>query len=323
MAYLANIRVFVRVYELGSLSAAGRDQRLSPAVVSSRLKELEKHLGVRLFNRTTRSLTPTEHGRLFYDGAKRIVAAVGEAEAAVAEISQNPRGTIHVAAPLGIGRRIIAPMVPAFNDLYPEIEVRLRLSDRRIDLTAEGIDAAFRLGVLEDSTLRLRAIAECRRVLCAAPDYLDRHGMPSGIDDLTERHACLLLRYPGSQEYYWLLATSDGVQRVEGSGRFDCDDGDVLTDWALAGRGIVSKPLFEVANLIAAGRLVEVLPDMPPLPVTLACLYPHKRLQDPKLRLFIDFMAEQCRRRIAEMLAAHGGEDSAPVTPRHAALPQR
>jgi DNA-binding transcriptional LysR family regulator len=154
MSYVATIKMFLRVYELGSMSAAARDQRTSPAVASARVSELEKHLGVRLFNRTTRSLQPTENGRLFYDGARRIVEAIDEAEAAVMDGAQNPRGTVFVAAPLGLGRRLIAPHVPAFKDAWPQIDVRLRLSDRVIDVTAEGLDMAFHLGVLEDSAPR-------------------------------------------------------------------------------------------------------------------------------------------------------------------------
>jgi DNA-binding transcriptional LysR family regulator len=178
MAYLDNIAVFVRVVELGNLSAAGRDMRISPAVASNRIKELEKHLGVRLFNRTTRQLMPTEHGRAFYDGAKKVLDSVAEAEAAVAAISGQPRGTIRVTAPLGMGRRLIASGIPEFRDRYPDIEVRLRLSDHNVDIMREGIDVAFRLGVLEDSSLKRRGIMECERVLVAAPAYLAKRGEP-------------------------------------------------------------------------------------------------------------------------------------------------
>ena len=143
MAYLDNIAVFVRVVELGNLSSAGRDMRLSPAVASNRVKELEKHLGVRLFNRTTRQLTPTEQGRVFYEGARKVLEAVAEAEASVADLSGQPRGTIRVTAPLGIGKRLIASGIPEFRDRYPEIEVRLRLSDHEVDMTmaASTVDA--------------------------------------------------------------------------------------------------------------------------------------------------------------------------------------
>lgn len=302
MSYVNTLRTFVRVYELGSMSAAGRDQRVSAAVASARIAELEKHLGVRLFNRTTRSLQPTEQGSIFYKGALKILETVEEAEAAVADVSRSPRGSIHVAAPLGIGKRLIAPLIPAFKDLYPHVDVRLRLSDRRVDVTAEGLDVAFLLGALEDSNLRVRPIAECRRVLCAAPSYVEKRGMPRHGRDLIEaRHSCLLLRYPGAREFVWTLVTPEGPQRFDVTGPFESDDGDVLTGWALSGRGIVLKPVFEVAEQLASGALVVVAPETPPLDVRLAALFPHKRLQDPKIRLFLDHMVTACKKALGRL----------------------
>ncbi len=296
MSYVNNIRMFVRVYELGSMSAAARDQRTSPAVASARISELEKHLGVRLFNRTTRSLQPTENGRIFFDGARRVLEAIEDAEAAVMDVTQNPRGTIFASAPLGIGRRFIAPHVPAFKDLYSQIDVRLRLSDRVIDVVAEGIDVAFHLGLLEDSTLKVKLIADCPRLLCAAPAYIARRGMPvDGAALVTDRHDCLNLRFPGAKEFQWTLQTPDGPRRFEISGPFESDDGDVLTGWALDGRGIVLKPAFEVADHLRAGRLVAVAKKTPPLPTQLSSLSQHRRLKDPKIRLFTDFIAQKIR----------------------------
>ncbi|WP_322886845.1 LysR family transcriptional regulator (plasmid) [Sinorhizobium medicae] len=304
MSYLDNVRVFVRVVELGTLSAAGRDQRVTPAVASNRIKELERHMGVRLFNRTTRKLTPTEHGRVFYEGAVKILEAVNEAESAIADLSRNPKGALKITAPLGIGRRLIAPGIPEFHDRYPDIEVRLRLSDHNVDILAEGVDIAFKLGILEDSNLRMRGIMNCDRVLCGSPRYFERRGTPSSPDDLlSQSHDCLLLRYPGSKEYYWTLQTPDGVRKFEVAGPYDSDDGDVLTQWALDGRGIVNKPLFEVKHYIDEGLLVLILEETPPLGAQLAAIYPHKRFQDPKVRLMIDFMAERCQRLIGKMLA--------------------
>jgi len=296
MSYVNNIRMFVRVYELGSMSAAARDQRTSPAVASARISDLEKHLGVRLFSRTTRSLQPTENGRIFYDGARRVLEAIDDAEAAVMDVTQNPRGTIFIAAPLGIGRRLIAPRVPAFKDQYPQIDVRLRLSDRGIDVVAEGIDVAFHLGLLDDSTLKVRTIADCPRLLCAAPAYIARRGMPEDGEALVrDRHDCLNLRFPGAKEFQWTLQTPDGPRRFEITGPFESDDGDVLTGWALDGRGVVLKPLFEVADHMREGRLVPVATATPPLPVQLSALSQHRRLKDPKVQLFTDYMSAQIR----------------------------
>lgn len=305
MAYLDNIAVFVRVVELGNLSSAGRDMRLSPAVASNRISELEKHLGVRLFNRTTRQLTPTEHGHVFYTGAKQVLEALSAAEAAVSALSGQPRGVIRVTAPLGLGRRLIASGIPEFRDLYPDIEVRLRLSDHNVDIMKEGIDIAFLLGEIEDSSLRMRTIMNCARVLVASPAYLAKRGEPETLDDLaSQKHDCLLLRFPGSREFAWHLKTPDGVRKIDVRGPYDSDDGDVLTGWALAGRGIVNKPRFDVEPFIRDGRLKIILPDNPPAAAQFAAVYPHKNLQDPKIRLFLDFMADRCHRMIRDILKA-------------------
>ncbi|NDW44984.1 LysR family transcriptional regulator [Ruegeria sp. PrR005] len=307
MSYLDNIRTFVRVYDLGSMSAAGRDLRISPAVTSARISQLEEHLNVRLFQRTTRNLTPTEQGRAFYPGAVAVLEAVDEAEAQVMHLTEAPRGAIYVAAPLGLGRRLLAPNVPEFLVQYPQIDIRLRLTDRTVDLTTEGLDLAFFLGQPEDSNLRIRKIADCRRVLCAAPDYVARRGLPEhGQALIDQRHECLNLRFPGATEFQWMLQTPDGPRRFAVSGRYECDDGDVLTDWALSGQGIALKPVFEVAEHLKDGRLVPVAPQTPPVPVQMACLYTHRRHQDPKTRLLMEFMTERIGRAVkaAEARAA-------------------
>jgi len=304
MAYLDNIAVFVRVVELGNLSAAGRDMRISPAVASNRIKELEKHLNVRLFNRTTRQLMPTEHGSVFYEGAKKVLEAIVEAEAAVTALSGKPRGSIRMTAPLGLGRRFLASGIPDFHDKYPDIEVRLRLSDHNVDILKEGIDLAFKLGVIEDSSLRMRGVMDCERVLVASPAYLEKHGEPASPRDLFEQnHNCLMLRYPGQREHFWVLQMPDGPQKFEVHGAYDSDDGDVLTGWALAGRGIVNKPRFEIEPFIRDLRLKVIMTATPPVPVQLAAVYPHKKLQDPKVRLLLDFMADRCQRMIKDILA--------------------
>lgn len=300
MSYFDNIRTFVRVYELGNMSAAARDQRISAAVASSRISQLEDYLNVRLFQRTTRQLNATEQGEIFYHGAVKILEAVEAAEAAVNSVTDNPRGSLFVAAPLGLGRRLIAPQVPVFKEKYPLIDIRLRLSDRKLDLTGEGLDIAFFLGLPEDSALKVRKIADCPRLLCAAPSYLTRKGVPETPETLTDgTHDCLNLRFPGAPEFQWPLQTEAGVTRFAVQGPFETDDGDVLTNWALEGHGIILKPEFEVADHLASGALVPVLENVPPVPVQLGCLYTHRRHQDPKTRLFIDHMAAHITERIA------------------------
>ncbi len=294
MAYFENIRTFVRVYELGSMSAAGRDLRISPAVTSSRILQLEERLGVRLFQRTTRNLKATEQGEAFYRGACEVLDSVEAAEAQVTEITDRPKGSLYVAAPLGVGRRLIAPQVPAFLAEYPDVNVRLRLTDRKVDLTTEGLDLSYFLGQPEDSNLRIKKIADVQRVLCASPDYIRARGHPrSGSEIVKDKHECLNLRFPGATEFQWPLITKSGPKRFNASGRYECDDGDILVDWALAGHGITLKPVFEVAHHLKAGNLVVVGEDTPPEPIQMACLFTHRRYQDPKSRLFMEFVSDR------------------------------
>ena len=306
MSYLESLRVFVRVSELGSITSGGRDLRLTPAVASKRIKELEARLGVRLFNRTTRKLTQTEIGRDFYDHARRVITALEDAEAVVSGLSGRPRGTIRATAPLGMGRHVIAPLVARFAKDYPEININLRLSDRRVDILEDQIDMAFVLGDLPESSLKLRKILDAPRVLAASPDYLARRGVPQVPDDL-KAHECLLLRFPRSPEYSWTLQTPEGPVRLDLRGQMDCDEASVLVQWALGGAGIVNRPRVELARHLASGALVEVLAQTPPLPAVFACLYPHRRQQDPKIRLFADFVVRESRAAlVAEQRAGLG-----------------
>jgi DNA-binding transcriptional LysR family regulator len=301
MSYFNNIRTFVRVYELGSMSAAGRDLRISPAVTSSRISQLEEHLSVRLFQRTTRSLTPTEQGKAFYGGACKILESVDSAEAQVVNITDNPKGSLYVAAPFGVGRRLIAPQVPAFIAEYPEVKIRLRLTDRKVDLTTEGLDLAFFLGQPEDSNLRIRKISDVERVLCASPEYIATRGNPaSGTELVADKHECLNLRFPGATEFEWRLQTDEGAKKFRVTGRYESDDGDVLTEWALGGNGIVMKPIFEVADHLNAGRLIPVASQTPPTPIQMACLFTHRKRQDPKTRLFMDFVIERISKAVRD-----------------------
>ncbi len=294
MSYLDNIRTFVRVYELGSMSAAGRDLRISPAVTSSRISQLEEHLGVRLFQRTTRSLAPTDQGKTFFTAACDVLEAVENAEAQVSNMTDNPKGSLYVSAPLGVGRRLIAPQVPGFLALYPEVNMRLRMTDRKVDMTTEGLDLAFFLGNPEDSNLRIRKIADVGRVLCASPDYIERHGHPrEGEALIADGHECLNLRFPGATEFQWRLITDEGPKRFRVTGRYESDDGDVLTDWALSGQGIAMKPIFEVADHLRSGALVAVCEETPPEAIQMACLFTHRKRQDPKTRLFMEYIIEK------------------------------
>ncbi|MFT3906870.1 MAG: LysR family transcriptional regulator [Steroidobacteraceae bacterium] len=285
------LKIFMRAVDLRSISAAARSLRLSPAAASHRILQLENRVGARLLNRTTRSLQPTEEGQIFYEHAVEVLTAVERAESRMASASGTPTGALRVTAPLGFGRRVLAPLVAEFNSRFPKVQVRLRLSDHLIDLLSEAVDVAIRMANPSDSSFVVRKLADCPRVLCASPDYLARQGRPEEPEDLLE-HNCLLLRFPGSKQFRWQLTGRDEPITLPVSGNFDADDGDVLTEWALQGAGVVMKPYWEVADHLRSGALELVLQKYPPAPVNLVMLYPHRQLVSAKVKTFVDFMMQ-------------------------------
>lgn len=289
---LNELQVFVRVVELRNISSAARSLRLSPATASHRILQLENRLGTRLLNRNTRNLQPTEEGYVFYEHALEVLSAIERAESSIVSVGGAPTGSLRITAPLCLGRRILAPLVAQFTQTYPRVQVRLRLSDHLLDLLGEAIDVAVRLANPTDSSFIARKLADCPRVLCAAPSYLMRQGEIATPEDLT-RHNCLLLRFPGSLQSRWTLRGPDGPLTINVTGNLDADDGEVLTEWALSGYGIVLKPWWEVADHLRSGALVEVLPECRPEPVALVALFPHRQLVAAKVRTFVDFLRAQ------------------------------
>ena len=186
----------------------------------------------------------------------------------------------------------VAPFVPAFLEKYPNMQVRLHLTDSLVDLIQERIDLAIRIAHLEDSTAIVRKLAPNRRVIVAAPASLDKHPAPKEPADLLE-HNCLLLRFPGSKQYRWTLEAPDGPVTLRVSGNMDSNNGEALRDWCLAGHGLALKSLWEVGEDISAGRLKVILPDFPPLGYGIYALYPHSRFVPARVRVFIDFLAEK------------------------------
>lgn len=302
---LENMRAFVTAAESESFSEAGRRLRTSANMVSHRIQMLEKHLGCRLFNRTTRRMSLTEQGRVFYENVTEALRLIEAAESNVTELGAMPRGALRVTASLHLGRRLVAPVAARYHEAHPQIDVRLRLSEHVIDLVAESVDVALRLDAFEDSSLIMRKVADVERVVCAAPAYLERVGTPRGPEDLAG-HQCLLLRFAGAREFRWTLTAEDRVLTEPVSGHLEADDGDVLTGWALEGRGLVLKPRFEVAEALADGRLVPVMEDYPPTPVTLAVLYPARQLVPLKVKDFADMLLEEARRHVATELGRIG-----------------
>ena len=297
-----DMTIFARVVERGSLSAAGRELRLSPAVVSSRITKLEARLGVRLLNRTTRTVNPTEEGRLYYEHCLRILAEIDEVERKLAEKKESPSGVLRVSAPTVMGRRWIAPMIPEFRAEFPDVEIRLQLTDRLADLVEEQVDVAIRRGYLQDSSLIARRIGPDFRVCCASPDYLERKGTPQTPADLKE-HDCLLLRFPGSRRYQWQFMEDGEAQNFAVAGPMDSNSSHALIDWALAGCGIVMKSVWDLADEIADGRLAPILTEHSPPGLAIHAIAPPHRMQPPKSRAFINFVAERLPKLLPATLA--------------------
>lgn len=289
MSVLDDMAVFIRVVEQGSFSAAGRTLRMSPALVSSRIARLEGHLGVRLFNRTTRTVTVTEAGRRYYEDCLDIRRRVTDAEARVSEHDTAPSGILRLTSSTSFGAHFLAGIIPAFTADYPAISLQYRMTDALVDVLGDGMDISIRVGPLADSSLKARILAPCPRFIFASPEYLARHGIPTSPRDLVN-HNCLLLRFPGSRQYRWRFQDGTDTYDVAVEGTLDSNNGEVLKQWALAGAGLVFKTYYEVAEDVKAGRLKIVLADHMPQDAYIAALYPYDRFIPPRVRVFIDFL---------------------------------
>jgi DNA-binding transcriptional LysR family regulator len=287
---LAEMAVFSRVVAAGSLSAAARELGLSPAVISRRLAALESRLGVRLINRTTRSLHLTDEGANYYDTCARLLSEIEEADAAVSAGRVEPQGPLKVALPASFGHRHIAPLIPYFASRYPKVQLALSLSDRNVNLVDEGFDLAVRIADLADSSLAARKLAPNRRVVCATPEYLRRHGVPRTPQDLVA-HNCLTTNDFAMNWEYKGPGGEPGIVRV--SGRYACDNWEVLREWALAGLGVALKSTWDVRLQLEDGSLVSLCPGYTfDTDVAIYAVYPHRRFLPAKTRAFIEFLAD-------------------------------
>ena len=258
-------------------------------MVSRRLAALEARLGVRLVNRTTRSLHLTDEGASYYESCARVLAEIEQANASVSAGRQEPKGTLRVALPAAFGNQYVAPLVPQFAALYPAVQLALSLSDRSVNLVEDGFDLAIRIAALADSSLAARKLAPNRRVVCASPEYLRRHGTPSAPAELAQ-HNCLLASDFGATWDYKDASGKLGSVRV--SGRYVCDNWEVLREWALAGLGIALKSTWDVRRHLSSGSLVSLLPGYSfDNDVAIYAVYPHRRHLPAKTRAFIDFLA--------------------------------
>ena len=299
MDKLKAMETFVTVATKGSLSAAARLEEVAPGLIGRRLDALEAHLGVKLMVRTTRRISLTHEGLVYLEDCQRILGDLANAEATVSAGGLRATGHLRITAPAGFGRRHVAPLVPWFREMHPDVSLSLNLSDRVIDLAAEGYDCAVRVGDLPDSSLVSVRLADNRRLCVCTPEYLRRHGRPAHPNDLA-KFDCLTLSSDASQTRGWAFRLPDasggkgsGIVHLRPSGRLDCTDGQVLYNWCLAGYGIAWRSTWEVERDIASGRLVTVLDEYAAPPNGIYMVLPQRRQLAPRVRLWMEYLKAQ------------------------------
>lgn len=288
---LVGMAVFARVVDDGGFSAAARALGMSKSAVSKQVSALEDRLGARLLNRTTRRMSLTEAGAARIDNCRRVLAEAEAAESAVGALQSEPAGVLRVNAPVTFGAVHLAPALPDFLARHPAVTIDLTLNDRMVDLVDEGYDLAIRITRLADSSLIARKLAPGRRVMVAAPAYLERCGVPATLVDLKE-HDCLSYTYVAADEE-WRFRGPKGEEAVRVGSRLRANSGEVLRAAAMAGAGIAALPTFICGADLAAGRLVRVLPEYDNTNFAIYAVWPAGRHPSPKLRAFIDFLAER------------------------------
>jgi DNA-binding transcriptional LysR family regulator len=289
MARFKQLETFVAVATRGSLSAAAQSEGVAPAVIGRRIDALEERLGVKLLVRTTRKITLTFEGSAFLEDCQRILHDLHNAEASVSLGGVKASGHLRVTAPAGFGRAHVAPLLPPFLDAHPEVTISLELTDRLVDIVNEGIDLAVRIGALDDSSLVGLMLAENRRVVVASPEYLARRGTPTGPSELAQ-HECLTFGTYGNQARGWQFTLEGKTISVRVTGALECNDGAVLHEWSLAGRGLAWRSIWEVGADLKAGRLVTVLDDFAAPDNAIHAVFPQRRHLPLRVRMFIDYL---------------------------------
>lgn len=310
MAHLEDIAVFVQVVDNGSFTAAAERLGMSKSVVSKYVTRLENRLGARLLNRTTRRLSLTEVGRAFYERTQQGLQEIEDAEAEVSRLQGAVRGSLRLNAPMSFGILHIAPALSDFLARYPDITVELNLDDRQLDLVKGGFDVAIRIADLPDSSLVARRLGPCRHVVCAAPGYFKRRGVPRKPEDL-RKHNAITFQYQDTPRQWHFRSPAGKVITVPVTGSLQANNSLALREALLQELGVTLTPTFMVGSDIATGMLQAVLSDYPTLELSIYAVYPQRRHLSPKVRAFVEFMAQ----RIGEAppwdsaLAGHGAPD--------------
>lgn len=290
MDRLTSMQVFAQVARSESFAAAARALDMSRAMVSKHVMNLEETLGVRLLNRNTRQVSLTEAGADYLERLQHILADLGEAEESVATLTSEPRGVLRVSAPPSFGAFHLVPLLAEFMQTYPRVQVELKLSDRAVDLVEEGFDLAIEVGRLADSSMIVRTLSYSRLVVCGAPGYFERHGVPRTPEDLKDHNCLTSTRFPPHDE--WPFRGPSGDMRYKVNGRFRSNIGDAVHRMAVNGLGLTMLPTYMVGRDLQLGRLQAVLTEYQPEPYAIAALYPDRRFLPVKVRSLMDFLSE-------------------------------
>lgn len=290
---LQDLRVFCLVARKSGFAAAADALGASPAYVSKRIQLLEGCLGVKLLHRSTRRVTVTEAGERVYRWAQTILNDLDHMVEEVSETRLAPRGLIRISSSFGFGRVHVAPALSILAERYPELEIRFDVSDRLVDLVGEGIDLDIRVGNGIAPQLIARRLASNRRILCASPAYLERRGTPKHLDDLAS-HNCLVIKERDHPFGVWRLTGPDGSTSVRVTGPLAANHGEIVHQWALAGRGIMLRSLWDVHAAVNMGRLVHILPGFSQ-PADVWAVYPARLTASAKLKVCVEFLEQHFR----------------------------
>lgn len=292
MDSLDSLRLFTRIVELGSFTRAADALNIPKATATHAIKELEARLGARLLERTTRQVRPTLDGRAYYERCAQVLADLDDAEASLTNFSANPRGTLRLDLHGTHASQIVLPRIGEFRARYPRIDLVVSSGDRLVDLVREGIDCVIRAGNPRDSSLVVRRLALMPEIICASPEYLQRHGTPLHPDELITHQAVGFFSGNRDLRYPFSVMIDGRVCEFDVSGWIAVNDAESYVSCALSGCGLVQVPRFHVENALCEGRLVQVLADWPCPGLPISVLYPQHRQHSPRVRVFIDWVAQ-------------------------------
>ncbi|ENX52536.1 MULTISPECIES: LysR family transcriptional regulator [Acinetobacter] len=292
-----DFQFFIRVADLGSISKAAQDANISVSVASQKLQRLEQNLQLRLFHRTTRKLTLTEEGRALLEHGRHWIADFIHLQESLRLKDQPLTGTLRISTSATFGTQVLMPVIATFSHLHPELKIYLDLNDQNIDLIQQGMDLAIRIGQLKSSSLVAKRLSTNQRLLCASPSYLEKYGQPHSLEEL-KLHRCILQQHGQGLTDHWHLINAEGqVEQVHVEGYFATNSGEGVRQAALAGLGISNHSIWHVAEDLASGRLVQVLPDYPVETTAIYAVFPHRELIAPKVQRFLDYLIDYFEQR--------------------------